>query len=426
MRILVSNKEFLKPLFPDYIVVKNADEALKLRGAISLLVVDGSSVVKRREMVGLNGSKAPDKMPELVKKSELSVYVAEAEVLDNHLKLLIDGAGGIYLDKEFFLKDQKTLEGYLENFRGVDIANPEPVVGTELVSTGINSVLDSFSGVDENEPLSPQSRELLIRTVKEYSQQVELFVEERQRAAKSALEYADSNTKIFNQLVDVNNQLKSHVEEMEQMIRNGAVSAGSGSNISFFPKFQLDAARIKSHIKIKKLGNAVFCMSFVLGLKAYLVRNRNVRAQVIVLAPETKYYTEIYRNFPWITKNSNKDGSAYIADVVFVGYPTKKVLERLVNNDGYYESLIFLDMMTQDTEHLIRSRKRSWLFSSSPKLIKELGLPFSNTILTLKTHDGVAFAYKSWGMYPDKVGDRERAYIEQVGKMYSIMYEGSL
>ena len=415
MRILVTKEKGMKSKFPDYLIVSSAGEAVRTKGVIKLLVVDSSG--------GEESKGKPSLFPQLIKKCSLVVYASKSRV-NEHLKLLVEGVNGIFLENDMYLKDQKTLEMYLTKFYGVNIKDPKPIVGKELATTGINSVLETFENVDKDEPLSPQSRELMVRTVKEYSHQVDLFIEDKRRSAKSALDYAEQNANIYAQLSNLNNDLRARVDEYASLIDSQTSTRGGG--LALFPKFNLNTTLVKSHIKVKKIGSGVFCMSFIMGLKAYLVRRKNIRAQVIVLLPETRYYQDIYSNYPWITSSSNKDGAAYASEVVMVGYPTKGVLNRLVNNDGFYESLIFLDMMTQGVEHLVKSRKRTWIFSSSPKLIQRLNMPIGNTIFSLKEQEGAAFYYKSWQNYPDKIGDRERAYIDKAGDMYSSMFESSL
>lgn len=403
MNILVTNN---MTEYNGFIKVKTLKEAFEVVGNIECLIYHKSNESKESKVDYLT------RMRDRVKKS--FVYIRNKDYVDMSVQITVIGLGGKYFDDEFFLESSDELHRLIGSLEEVTAI-------AEL--GGINVLSDFFNRYLKNG--SSGFNQAYLRVVKEA---VSNMITEYKAKDLELLQLSETATEIFASSANIISKVETESERLKTMVASlekakekirYSVPVTSTPSVLFFPT--VSYTKDRAIFRIKEIGICTYLMSFVMGYRLFLERIKYVRPKLVVLCQVGSQFETMYKDFNWITQQSQNIPNSYEGSVVFTNFPTREVLFKLLD-DTEYDTFIVLDRTKTSKNHLVNSKGGSVRYCvSAERLISENSIKASSCF-SLKKVKGSLFSIPFFEDYPAEYDQRERLYLRECSKQYEALY----
>lgn len=402
MKIVVTNNTIE---YEGFLKLKTLEEAVKTLGNIEALVYHKSNETVEKKV---------EYLTQLKGRVDSFVYIRSKDSFEQAIQMIIVGSGGRYFDDEFFLESGAELNNLINNLSEV----------TQLAELGGVGVMSDFFSKYLNKG-STGFNKAYLQIVK--SAVSGMLADYKQKDAE-LLQMSETATELFSNSMAIlsgveeeKTKLQEAVKSLEEARDKGLLmsSAPVANSVYFFPR--VSYLKEKSIIRIKEIGVVPYLTSFALGFRLYLERLKFQRAKLVFLYPVGEQYEQQFKNFVWITQQNNKTMRSFYSDIVFVNYPSKEVITRLLDDDKH-DVIIVVDRMKLGSDHLLNSKGVVKYAVSGNSVIKNLNLKardcFSPAIIT-----GGMFQLKYEPRYKPEADQRERYYLKEYSSCYDSMYQ---
>lgn len=402
MKIVVTNNTIE---YEGFLKLKTLEEAVKTLGNIEALVYHKSNETVEKKV---------EYLTQLKGRVDSFVYIRSKDSFEQAIQMIIVGSGGRYFDDEFFLESGTELNNLINNLSEV----------TQLAELGGVGVMSDFFSKYLNKG-STGFNKAYLQIVK--SAVSGMLADYKQKDAE-LLQMSETATELFSNSMAIlsgveeeKTKLQEAVKSLEEARDKGLLmsSAPVANSVYFFPR--VSYLKEKSIIRIKEIGVVPYLTSFALGFRLYLERLKFQRAKLVFLYPVGEQYEQQFKNFVWITQQNNKTMRSFYSDIVFVNYPSKEVITRLLDDDKH-DVIIVVDRMKLGSDHLLNSKGVVKYAVSGNSVIKNLNLKardcFSPAIIT-----GGMFQLKYEPRYKPEADQRERYYLKEYSSCYDSMYQ---
>ena len=410
MNIIVTKKRID---YRGFLKLSTLKEVMDTKGTIDFLVYNKSDESSEDRVFYLN---------QLKDRVSRYIYICNDKDTDIVVKMVVVGLDGKYFDdEEFFLSDEREL-GNLSNYLDdvAELANAE--------MGGVSVLQDFFKRYLNNGSTSFNSRYLNV--VKE---SVQCLVDDYHQKSLEILRMSENATEIFSSTAEILSSMRKEHGEMQKAISKleAEVKKGSIVNTSvleeyrktpslvFFP--QVSYMKEKRIIRIKELGNVKYLVSFMLGFRIYLESIRNVRPKLIIVESVGDFIETKYEEYNWITQKKIKDRKVYYNNVVFTNCPNKEVLYGLLD-DTEFDTFIVVDRTKNGKAHILNSKGALYYAVSGKSSVDRYKLPIKSVFTGGFELKGSLFDLDSRGGYPIDRSARERFYLSNYTKEYSLLF----
>lgn len=397
MNVIVSNNAIN---YEGFLKVKKLSEVEKITGKIDCLVYHKSNESSEEKVMYLTNLK--DSVPRIV-------YIRNKEDCDKAIKLIVVGSGGKYFDDEFFLENAQELLSLILNLDEVNAL--AEMNGTGVVSDFFNRYLSEGSSGFNREYLKIVKEAVLAMTTDYKKKDLELL-----QMSETATELFAHTASMISKVEEEKDKLKESVkalqEAKEEIISVPKINTPS---VLFFPI--VSYLKDKNIIRIKEIGNVSYLTSFSFGLRLYLENVKYVKAKLIIILPVGEMYNKQYQEYKWVTQTNCSTMDGYYNSIVFTNYPTKEVMNRLLD-DTDYDTFIIVDRLKSSEKHLLNCK------GSIKYAVESIGKAEKFNIKSiasfyLNIEKVGLFTLKYDDKYPSEKEQRERYYLRE----YSVAFE---
>lgn len=402
MDIIISNNTIE---YESFMKLKTLSEAVSTVGRIGILVYHKSN------------EKVEDKVEYLTSlKDRVStfVYIRDRDHYEQAIQMIVIGLGGKYFDDEFFLESNAELLNLVKNLDKV----------TSLVELGGVGVVNDFFNRYLKEGSSGFSKHYLNIVKSAVSGMITDYRKkdlELIKMSETATEIFSNSMSIISGVEEEKRKLQESVAKLEKMKEDvlvGDVAPVSQSNVFFFPRVSYPKER--DIIRIKEVGNCPFLVSFFLGFRRYMESVKYLRVKLIFLYPVGDQYEKNYSSFQWLTQGNAKTMAPYGVSTVFVNYPNKESIFRLLD-DNNFDLFVIVDRLKFSETHLINSKGSLKYAVSGNSVIDRYKLR-ANQCMSASYIAGAQIFIKYDGGYPKEASQRERYYMREYSGVYDLLY----
>lgn len=403
MKIVVTNNTIE---YEGFLKVRTLEEAVKTLGTIEALVYHKSNEPIEKKVEYLTQMK--DRVGSFV-------YIRNKDSFEQAVQMIVVGSGGKYFDDEFFLESGAELNNLVSNLS--EVTQLAELGGVGVMSDFFNKYLTSGSS-GFNKAYLQVVKNAVSGMLTEYKQKdAELL-----QMSETATELFSNSMQLLSGVEEEKVKLQEAVKTLEEARDKGLLmsSAPVASSVYFFPR--VPYLKERSIIRIKEIGTVPYLTSFVLGFRLYLERLKFQRPKLVCIYPVGDQFEQQFKNYVWITQQNNKTMRSFYSDIVFVNYPSKEVMTRLLDDDKH-DVIIVVDRMKLGTDHLLNCKGSSVKYAvSGNSVIKNLNLKtkdcFSPSAVT-----GSMFQLKYDPKYKTEADQRERYYLKEYSTYYDSMYQ---
>lgn len=406
MKVLVVEQGYLETPYDEFLPVHSFKKLPLVRGTVDSLVI-GPIKDSTEEIM----STLPDF---LTKVSGPKVYICSDDSMDSSIAVLIEGAGGVVNSDEFFLSEESRLLKFLDN----------PKSSRNLKEKGIVQVLKSFTDKSsKGKELTPASSRVLLNTVEDLTLQIERLEKDRLEVSKAALRNLTNNQRQIKKSQKDNKELMENLNRLEKIVQEGGPGNGDSSGaLRIFPKFRLEPRRSRNFLPVKVHGLVTNVVSFFIAFQDFCQNSKNIRTRVVFLVPPDPLVENRYQKswYALINERNSRGGPHYNSDIVFVSYPTKHVLEKLLQEEGHkrYESTVVVDMLTGDHKHLVATNKPTLNVITGSTPVGNHGLKLKDCISCVNNVKGVLFHIPALNDFPEDPDLRIKTLREKCNSQY--------
>jgi hypothetical protein len=338
------------------------------------------------------------------------LYVRNKSDILQAVRILIEGSKGKYIDDEFFLEDVTQLSLLLEEWQNI----------AALSEISSSSVLEDFlSRYSKGETLSKGYLTVVNNAVSAMKSDYVGMSLELLNICESAAELFKSSSGLITNIQEEYEKLEGIVEELKCKLRDVSFTPVA-PQVGYFPRVSYMKSRV-SIIRIKDLGRSSYLTSFIFGLRNYLQYIKRLRARLIVIEPLGEIAPRKYKNYSWVTNATKSDPNSYEGDVVFINYPLKDSMERLLSNPNY-DIVIVLDRLMVSHLHLLNCAGSEVVYCvSGESYITEFKLNLKKCFSVVDI-PGSLFKIPVFSDYPKVPDMRERKYLSECGVYYDMLY----
>ena len=399
MNVIVTNNNID---YGGFVKVKSLSEAVKITGNIDFLVYHKSNEEDLSRVSSLTSLK--DRVGHFI-------YIRSKENCEVFIQIIVLGLGGTYLDDEFFLTGSTELTTLVNNYTTVNaLVN---IKGADVVSDFMER-LDG--GIPESKEYLKVVQSALTDMVDDYTSRNSEFIS----LAKTATNYFASSMEIIGKLKKEHEKLQTKMAELTSSLStvtsNTPMNRGIPSLV-YFPR--VPYKKESKILRIKEIGTVSYLVSFVLGFKAYLEQMKFLRPKVIFIYPVGKQYEELYSDYTWVTQGNYTDTSLYGSDIVFTNYPSKDVLNNLLNCVEY-DTFIVIDRLKSDFSHILDHKGCLLYAVTGEEARKKADVKYTSCI-SLGVR-GMLLGIKARDDYPEDVSLRDRFYLQNYSKEFANLY----
>lgn len=398
----------LKTEYNGFLKLSSIKEVSLTKGSIDFLVYNKSNE-DSDEIVAC--------FKELQNRVGTIIYICDERSINLVVKMLVVGYGGHYFDDEFFLESSTELNNLVSSLDEI----------TEIAELGGVSVLSDFL----NRYLKNGSTSFSGRYLVSVKEAVQVLMEEYSEKNMELIRMSETATELFSNTSELlsgmrkeHNELKKNILKLEGEVKKNSSLMQKTQSSSALPSLlyypQISYMKEKKIIRIKEIGNVMFLISFVLGLRIYLENIKNVRPKLIIVESIGSLNETQYKEWSWVTQSKVKDKRLYYEDVVFTNCPNKEVLCTLLDDEAY-DTFIVVDRL-KSKNHVLNSRGSLFYAISGASCIKRYSLPGKNCFASVKEVKGTMFTIPVFANYPEEKSFRERMYLQDVGKLYNMLY----
>lgn len=401
MKIVVTNNTIE---YDGFLKLKTLEEAVKTMGNIEALVYHKSNEPIERKV---------DYLTQLKDRVGSFVYIRNKKDFEQAVQMIVVGSGGKYFDDEFFLENGSELNNLVGNLSEV----------TELAELGGVGVMSDFFNKYLNNGSSGFNKAYL-QVVK--SAVSGMLTEYRQKDAE-LLQVSETATELFSNTMSILSGVEEEKEKLQSIVKSLEEARDKGllgssvpvaNSVYFFPR--IPYLKEKAIVRIKEVGVVPYLTSFCLGFRLYLERLKFMRPKLIFIYPVGGQYEQQFKNYVWITQQNNKIAGSYVSDIVFVNYPNKEVMTRLLDDDKH-DVVIVVDRTKLSADHLLNSKGLLKYAVSGSSVIKTMNLKvrdcFSSSLLV-----GGMFQIKHEPNFKAEADQRERYYLKEYSGVYDSLY----
>lgn len=401
MKIVVTNNTIE---YEGFLKLKTLEEAVKTMGNIEALVYHKSNEPVEKKV---------DYLTQLKDRVGSFVYIRNKKDFEQAVQMIVVGSGGKYFDDEFFLESGSELNNLVSNLGEV----------TELAELGGVGVMSDFFNKYLNKG-SDGFNKAYLQVVK--SAVSGMLTEYRQKDAE-LLQVSETATELFSNTMSILSGVEEEKEKLQNVVKSleeardkGLLtsSAPVANSVYFFPR--VSYLKEKAIVRIKEIGVVPYLTSFCLGFRLYLERLKFLRAKVIFLYPVGGQYEQQFKNYIWITQQDNKTLRSYVSDIVFVNYPNKEVMTRLLDDDKH-DVIIVVDRMKLGADHLLNSKGVVKYAVSGNSVIKGMNLKVRDCFSSSPLVGGM-FQIKNEPNFKTEADQRERYYLKEYSGVYDSLY----
>lgn len=403
MNIIVTTN---KVEYEGFLNVKSLRDASQVVGSIDFLVYHKSNE-KQESII--------DYLSELKDKAKTLVYIRNKDKADQAIQMIVTGSGGKYIDDEFFLENSNELNNLLSQINSITAL--VEMGGVNVLSDFFNRYLQNGSSGFNKQYLAVV-REAVSGMITEYKQkELEII-----QMSETATEIFARSSKIISGIEEERKNLQDAIKKMKDASESKS-SYGAGlsgiPNVLFFP--QISYPKDKHIIRIKDIGGCIFLTSFAMGLRLYLEQVKNVRPKLIFVESVGSQYETKYKGYPWITQRTYKSMENFFNPVVFVNYPIKDVLFRLLD-DTDYDTFIIVDKLRASKNHVLNSRGNTVKYAISGEgIINKFNLKKPDCFCTIREVKGTMFTVPVFPEYPIEKEQRIRLYMRSCDSFYEVL-----
>lgn len=403
MRLIITNNTIN---YEGFLKLRTLEEALKTLGDIDVLVYHKSNEPVEKKV---------EYLTKIRERVHTLVYVRNREAMEQAIQMIVLGSKGKYFDDEFFIESGNELSNLVSNLDEV----------TQLAELGGVGILSDFFSKYLNKGSSGFNKSYLniVKTatsgmIAEYRKKdMELI-----QMSETATELFSSTMQILSGVEEEKIKLQESVKSLEDLKEKGMLNNSTGSTLSsvyFFPR--VSYLKEKPIIRIKELGSVPYLTSFILGFRLYLERIKYTRAKVIFLYPVGDQYESQYKQFVWISQQNCRTMRSFYVDVVFVNYPNKEVLSRLLDDDKH-EVFIVVDRTKLNAEHLLNAKGLYKYAISGSSILKSFTQIKAKDCISPQAIIGSMTRIKPDSNYPTEADQRERYYLREYSACYDSLY----
>lgn len=384
----------------NFVKVSSLKEANEIIGTIDVLIYNNSSESSedRIKFLGELKNKVKNKL----------VYICSESKVDLAVKMIIVGSDGKYFDDEFFLESPNELNNLISSLDEV----------TALAELGGISVLsDFFNRYLKNGSANFNSNYLMVvkEAVSDILSQYNQKNLEIIQMSETATDIFSNTSLILSKMKAERESMQEVVESMSNKIKEPKVTTRR-SSVLFYPRVSYMNER--SIIRIKEVGSFRYLVSFMLGFRSYLENVKNVRPKLIFFEPVGDIIESVYSDFSWVKVSNSKLESNYHHDVVFTNCPSKEVINKLLNDDGY-DTFIVVDRTISDKEHILNCKGAPVKYAvSGASVISKFNLNKKSCITSITEMRGVLLTVPLFPEYPLDSSARERFYMSEMASGY--------
>lgn len=403
MNIVVSNNNVE---YTGFVKVAALADVGSVVGSIDCLIYHKSSETSDEAIKYLS------KLRESVKKL---VYIRNRVSADQAIQMIVVGSGGKYFDDEFFLESPSELSNLVRNLDEV----------TELAELGQVNVLTDFF----NRYLKDGSTGFNKNYLAVVKEAVRGMLTEYRQKDLEMLQLSETATEIFAHSSDIISKmesetalLKSKFEELKNTNLDYSPSnAFSGiPSVVFFPV--VSYMKEKKVIRVKDLGSCMYLTSFMLSFRAHLELIKNVRPKLVFIEPVGKNRESKYAKYDWVTQKNARSMSCY-GKVVFTNYPTRDVLTKMLDDNGY-DTFIIVDRLLNSSKHILNCKGSPVKYAvRGESEVKEFNLNRGNCFSSVRGIDGSLFTIHTFNDYPEDSSNRERMYLNKMWSGYEDLFK---
>lgn len=391
--------------YSGFIKVKSLKEVEAIVGTIDYLVYHKSNESK---------DDIVDLLSRIKDRARVLVYIRNRSKAEQAIQIIVVGSGGRYFDDEFFMESSEELNGLIKNFTTV----------TDIVELGgVNVLTDFFTrylnggSADFNKSYLSVVKEAAKGMIADYKEKdLQLL-----QLSETATEIFARSSEIISGIEGEREKLQDMLTKAQQEHQSSKASSFMGiPSVLFFP--QVSYPKEKMIIRIKDIGGCIFLTSFMMGFRLYLERIKNVRPKLIFVESVGSQYETKYSEYKWVTQRTSKSMGNYYNPVVFVNYPIKDVLNRLLD-DTDYDTFIVIDKLRNTKNHILNSKGPSVKYAiSGSSIVDKFKLKKIDCFTTIHEVAGTMFTIPIYAEYPSDSAQRERLYLRSCSQFYDSLY----
>ena len=391
--------------YSGFIKVKSLKEVEAIVGTIDYLVYHKSNESK---------DDIVDLLSRIKDRARVLVYIRNRSKAEQAIQIIVVGSGGRYFDDEFFMESSEELNGLIKNFTTV----------TDIVELGgVNVLTDFFTrylnggSADFNKSYLSVVKEAVKGMIADYKEKdLQLL-----QLSETATEIFARSSEIISGIEGEREKLQDMLTKAQQEHQSSKASSFMGiPSVLFFP--QVSYPKEKMIIRIKDIGGCIFLTSFMMGFRLYLERIKNVRPKLIFVESVGSQYETKYSEYKWVTQRTSKSMGNYYNPVVFVNYPIKDVLNRLLD-DTDYDTFIVIDKLRNTKNHILNSKGPSVKYAiSGSSIVDKFKLKKIDCFTTIHVVAGTMVTIPIYAEYPSDSAQRERLYLRSCSQFYDSLY----
>lgn len=404
MNVVVSNN---KIDYRGFVKVLSLEEISGLVGNIDYLVYHKSNESQEQKVELL--SKLKDRV-------RMLIYIRNREDLEQAVQMIVLGSEGKYIDDEFFLESSEELNRLIINLNEV----------TEMVQMGGVPVLSDFF----NRYLKEGNASFNSGYLKLVKQAVETMLSDYHKKDMELLKMSTTATEIFSNSTEIIHRVRSEQQKLRDAVEkieasreekgsSSYFSLGGFQSVVFFPR--VSYMKDRDIIRIKEVGSCMYLTSFMLCFREYLELRCYLRPKLVFLEPVGSQYEMKYMDYNWVTQENQKSMQGYYNNVVFTNYPSKEVMNRLLD-DNDYDTFIIVDRLKTSKDHLLNCKGTNVKYVVSGKsMVDKLSLNITDCFSIIRELHGSMFTVPVFTDYPEETSLRQQMYMRICSSFYEML-----
>lgn len=331
MKMLISNTAPARG-FPSWVTYANVEDARRALGSLSLdaLVIQHSddAPVTVAQFVRDARKEAPD-----------ATIIYPSDEPSPLVRIAVSTCGGIVTSGSY-MDTEGALNGFLEAIT---------LFGNESPADGAISVLNAATDI------APHLSRAAQTLISEYKKLDDTQTVDGSAALDAVLELAAGYARFSKE--------NAVLRQSAKRTKTGR-AADSSVSVKVFPRVEYSGA--KTVYRVKVLGSMKYLKSFMMGFQNYLESVEHVRCRLIFVMPPGITYKALYKNYGWITPETEVAAPELAARVVFTQHPTSNVINDMLLASTAFDAAIIVDYTTHANWHVVEHvgpRRRKVLYA---------------------------------------------------------------
>lgn len=318
MKMLISNTAPARG-FPSWVTYANVEDARRALGSLSLdaLVIHHSD-------------DAPVTIAQFVrdahKEAPNATIIYPSDTPSPLVRIAVSTCGGIVTNGSY-MDTEDALNGFLEAIT---------LFGNESPADGAISVLNAATDI------APHLSRVAQTLISEYKKLDDMQTVDGTAALDAVLELAAGYARFSKE--------NAVLRQSAKRTKTGR-AADSSVSVKVFPRVEYSGA--KTLYRVKVLGSMKYLKSFMMGFQNYLESAEHVRCRLIFVMPPGITYKALYKNYAWVTPETEVAAPELAARVVFTQHPTSNVINDMLLASTAFDAAIIVDYTTHANWHVV-------------------------------------------------------------------------